>query len=80
MVWGGVAVLAVIGVFGSKMLKPEPFTITTSNERQITSDLGLECEPSLSPDGERIVYSKGGPFKTHPYVEGVGYGIGIKAG
>ncbi len=61
MVWGGVAVLAAIGVFGLTMLKPEPFTITVSNERQITSDLGLEFEPSLSPDGERIVYSKGGP-------------------
>ena len=80
MVWGGVAVLAVVGVFGSKMLKPQPFTITVSNERQITSDLGLEFEPSLSPDGEKIVYSKGRPYKTHPYVEVLGTASALRLG
>jgi Tol biopolymer transport system component len=69
IVMGGVAVLAVIGVFGSRMLKPEPFAILVSNERQITSDLGLEFEPFLSPDGSKIVYSKGPPFRTHSFVQ-----------
>ena len=76
----GVLALVVVGVWGTKLLKPGPFTITTSNERQITADLGLEFEPSLSPDGERIVYSKGGPFKTHPYVEVLGTASALRLG
>ncbi|MCH8938998.1 MAG: PD40 domain-containing protein, partial [Gemmatimonadetes bacterium] len=76
----GVLALVVVGVWGTRLLKPGPFTITTSNERQITSDLGLEFEPSLSPDGERIVYSKGGPFKTHPYVEVLGTASALRLG
>jgi len=76
----GVLALVVVGVWGTRLLKPGPFNITTSNERQITSDLGLEFEPSLSPDGERIVYSKGGAFKTHPYVQVLGTASALRLG
>ncbi len=76
----GVLALVAVGFFGTRLLKPEPFAITVTNERQITSDLGLEFGPSLSPDGERIVYSKGGPYKTHPYVEVLGLASALRLG
>ncbi len=69
MVLAGVVVLVVVAVFGSRLLQPAPLTITVTNERQITSDLGLEFEPSLSPDGSKVVYSKGSQFRMHPFVQ-----------
>jgi len=69
MMLAGAAVLVVIVVFGSRMMQPAPLTITVTNERRITSDLGLEFEPSLSPDGSKVVYSKGTQFRMHPFVQ-----------
>ncbi len=68
-VLAGVAVLAVVGFFSIRLLRHEPIRIVVSNERQITSALGLEFEPRLSPDGTKIVYSQGTPYRTHPYVQ-----------
>ena len=65
----GFAALAVVGFFSIRLLRHEPIRIVVSNERQITSALGLEFEPRLSPDGTKIVYSQGTPFRTHPYVQ-----------
>lgn len=65
----GFAALAAVGFFSLRLLRHEPIRIVVSNERQITSALGLEFEPRLSPDGTKIVYSQGTPFHTHPYVQ-----------
>ncbi len=64
-----VTALAVVGFFSIRLLRHEPIRIVVSNERQITAALGLEFEPQLSPDGTRIVYSQGTPYRTHPYVQ-----------
>jgi serine/threonine protein kinase/Tol biopolymer transport system component len=69
MALAGVVVLVVIVIFGSRLLQRAPLTITITNERQITSDLGIEFEPSLSPDGSKVVYSKGQQFRMHPFVQ-----------
>ena len=50
----GFAALAAVGFFSLRLLRHEPIRIVVSNERQITSALGLEFEPRLSPDGTKI--------------------------
>ena len=57
----GIAGLAIAGVFGAKLLAPEPFRLVTSNNRQITFDRGLEIDPLLTADGEEVAYSAGRP-------------------
>ena len=66
------AALLVAGVVGVRMLNPAPLQITVVNERQITSDVGLEFEPVLSPDGDEVVYSAGRSFDTHLYIKVLG--------
>ncbi|MFC1639347.1 protein kinase [Gemmatimonadota bacterium] len=59
-VLAGVAVLAVIGVFGSRMISGDPLDITTSNRDRLTTNPGLEYLPDISPDGNDVVYLGGG--------------------
>jgi len=59
MAAGAVAAVIVIAVFGATVLRNDPITITTSNIRQVTSDPGLEFQPSLSPRGEDVAYVVG---------------------
>ena len=74
------AVLVVLAVVRGGILSPQPLTITVSNERQVTSDLVMEFEPALSPDGSKVVFSRGGPFRTHPYVQVLGEGATVRLG
>jgi Tol biopolymer transport system component len=76
---GGVVVL--IAAFGiSQMFRDGPLDIQTFDERQITSALGLEFEPSISPDGERVVYSRGRPYATRPFVQVLSGGSSVAVG
>jgi Tol biopolymer transport system component len=59
MAAGAAATVIVIAVFGATLLRDDPFTITTSNILQVTSDPGLEFQPSLSPDGNEVAYVVG---------------------
>ena len=48
--------------------KPAEFTVT-----QLTSEPGMEEEPSLSPDGKWLVYVRGhSTLKGDVYLQGVG--------
>jgi Tol biopolymer transport system component len=47
--------------------KPVEFTVT-----QLTSEPGMETEPSLSPDGKWVVYKRGSPGKGDIYLRAVG--------
>jgi Tol biopolymer transport system component len=80
MVAGGAATLVVIAVYGASMLRDSALSITVTNERQVTSGLGLEFEPVLSPDGSKVVYSKGPPYRTHPYVKVLSGGPAARLG
>jgi len=59
MAAGAAAAVIVIAVFGATVLRDDPLTITTSNILQVTSDPGLEFQPSLSPDGNDVAYVVG---------------------
>ncbi len=59
MAAGAAAALIVIAVFGATMLRDDPLIITTSNILQVTSEPGLEFQPSLSPDGKDVAYVVG---------------------
>lgn len=54
---GGVAVLAV-AVTALIAALPRPVTWTAERFQPLTSDLGLETHPALSPDGDQIVYAQ----------------------
>jgi len=59
MAAGAAAAVIVIAVFGATVLRDDPFTITTSNILQVTSEPGRELQPSLSPDGNEVSYVVG---------------------
>jgi Tol biopolymer transport system component len=52
----GVAAIVVIAMLVSRMMAPDPITITTSNIRAVTSEPGMEWQPALSPDGSQVAF------------------------
>jgi serine/threonine-protein kinase len=59
MVGGIVGVAAVViaaAVVGTQLLTSGPITITTSNIRAVTSEPGIEWQPTLSPDGNEVAF------------------------
>jgi len=59
--WGGAIAVAVItvGVLAMQVLQRRLLDITVSNIRQVTTDVGLEFQPAVSPDGEEVAYVVG---------------------
>jgi Tol biopolymer transport system component/tRNA A-37 threonylcarbamoyl transferase component Bud32 len=55
-VLAAVAVLVLIVVALPRLLAPSRITITTSNIRAVTSELGMEWQPALSPDGSQVAF------------------------
>ena len=52
----GVVGVAAIALAATWLLISRPLTITTSNITQVTSDLGMELQPAISPDGNEVAY------------------------
>jgi serine/threonine-protein kinase len=68
------AVLLVVGAVAVWTMT-RPFTLTASNNRQVTFDPGREVRPAISPDGSEIVYVAGFRVnETRLFLRGVGGG------
>jgi serine/threonine-protein kinase len=53
----GVAAVLIVAVVGlSRLTAPSPITITTSNISAVTSEVGMEWQPALSPDGSQVAF------------------------
>ena len=63
---GAVVVLAVIGLLLLQLLGAKPLNITASDLTQVTSQPGVELNPTLSPDGSEVAY-EAGPINS-PYL------------
>jgi serine/threonine-protein kinase len=50
------AVLIVLGFLGTQLFKGGPITVTVSNIRYVTNELGMEWQPALSPDGSQVAF------------------------
>jgi len=63
---GGVAVLA--GVGAAVMLRPAGAPVSLGRSEQITSDPGLEIQPTISPDGKLLAYAAGNATRLKIFV------------
>ena len=68
MALGAVAAVAVIGVFGARMLKEEPLRVTVASVKQVTHSPMMEIFPDISDDGHEIVYAAGQGLSYQLYV------------
>ncbi|MFZ4166745.1 winged helix-turn-helix domain-containing protein [Brevundimonas sp. NPDC058933] len=75
----GVAAIAALGVGAFLLMKP-PGALATEAVRPLTSDLGVETHPALSPDGRMIAYAGGAGFGTQRdiFLRGVADGTPIR--
>jgi dipeptidyl aminopeptidase/acylaminoacyl peptidase len=72
MVWGMVFAVYYVFLDGRKADKPTPPLPAQLSHKQLTSMPGVEQIPSLSPDGEWIVYSGQGPEHQDIFMQSVG--------
>ena len=66
----GVAVIVTAAVFAARTLGSRPPVV--EGARALTSDPGAELFPSLSPDGQWVVYSRQDGARRHLFLMGVG--------
>ncbi len=71
MALGAVAAVAVLAVFGARMMRDEPLRVTVANVRQVTHSPLLEIFPDISDDGHEIVYAAGLGQSYHIYVRDI---------
>ena len=64
----GAALLAVVALVASQLLKPGALAITASGVTQVTSDAGVEFQPAISPDGNEVAYAAGPITLAHLFV------------
>jgi Tol biopolymer transport system component len=70
----GVVVLA--GAAAAVMLRPSGPAVSVGRSEQITSDPGLEIQPTLSPDGKLLAYAAGTTTRMRIFVRPAGSGGG----
>ena len=71
MVWGMVFAVYYVFFDGRKSDKPATSLPTQFNHKQLTSQPGVEQTPSLSPDGQWVVYSGEGPEHQDIFLQSV---------
>lgn len=74
MPWRSLAAVAVVlaAVAGGWwLLRPEPWSLSVANIRQVTREPAAEIKVALSPDGREIAYEAGFPLHTHIEVRDV---------
>ena len=69
----GVAVLAAVGVALMRS-RGESFAPVVGRTSQLTSERGLEVQPTISPDGKHVAYAAGNSMRTHIFVRPVAGG------
>ena len=72
MVWGMVFAVYYVFFDGGEPDRPSAPPPTNLSHKQLTSQPGVEQIPSLSPDGEWIVYSGQGPEHQDIFLQSVG--------
>ncbi len=53
---GAVVVAGGVALLGPRLFESGRLTVTLSDIAQVTSDKGLESQPSISPDGKEVAY------------------------
>ena len=66
----GAAVVVAVAVFAAQTLASRPTVV--EGARALTSDPGAELFPSLSPDGQWVVYSRQDGPRRHLFLMGIG--------
>jgi serine/threonine-protein kinase len=64
----GVAVLAVVSLVVTWLLRPQPLNITISDITPVTAEAGVEFEPAISPDGREVAFVAGSISAPHVFV------------
>jgi len=80
MIAGGFAAALALAVGGVLMALPRPVTWTAQAFHPLTSELGLETHPALSPSGDQIVYAQrsDGVSRRDLYLRNVGQGTPVR--
>jgi Tol biopolymer transport system component/tRNA A-37 threonylcarbamoyl transferase component Bud32 len=68
---GAVAAVAVLAVFGARMMRDDPLRVTVASVRQVTHSPTMDIFPDISDDGREIVYAAGQGLSYHVYVRDV---------
>jgi serine/threonine-protein kinase len=68
------AALAAAAVLAATRARREPSVPGVGQTSQLTSDPGLEVQPTVSPDGKHVAYAAGNSLRTHIVVRPVGGG------
>ena len=61
------AAIVLVALIAFALIGPNELEITVVREFPVTTGRGMEFEPSISPDGSRVVFSRGGQYQTNIY-------------
>ena len=66
----GVGALAMVALVAGLLLRPKPLTVTVTDATAVTSEPGIEYQPSLSPDGKEVAFLAGPLQRPHLVIRG----------